>query len=293
MGNIQVIYGIVMALAMVSCKNPNSDSQLKWGMKSDLHLGTLFDIEPNNAIYVCDKNQSNNQLALDHVVTAVQQWAKTINRDRGLKIQKGCPPSGPNDALVLVLFTKKSKCGVNLGGCTSVDTKNTYDFLTVQILELNLDFADKIDLALHEVGHAWGNCDRYAADFDPSQHVPSAARGANCTGKNNGDFSKPSAMQVGGYMHPQKVTEDDALGMQEMAKDPKFASNAAWHQFFATGGQVATTPATPKTPQGTGQKIANGAQPSSNNPPLCGPQAIDPDQDGWGWENNATCKMQK
>jgi hypothetical protein len=235
MQNRYLLKNLIFCLILISCKKPQSASDLKWGMMSSLNIMSLFEIEPNHSIYVCDTNLTRNDILLNNITSSVQEWARTINRDRGLKIEKGCPPSGPNDGLILVSLPDQSKCGAG-GGCASIVTSNAYDFKTIHSIEINPLYANNLDIALHEVGHAWGNCDRYTAGFDPKIHSISPAQGENCDGKNNGDFSKPSAMQVGGDAHPHRVTEDDALGMQTVAQDPAILSYALWQQFFANQG---------------------------------------------------------
>ncbi len=48
---------------------------------------------------------------------------------------------------------------------------------------------------------------------------------------------------------------------------------------------------------GSGYCGGGGSSPGNTNPgnnggyPTCGPGAIDPDRDGWGWENNQSCRV--
>jgi hypothetical protein len=254
------IKSLFLVLMVLSCKKTESSSELKWGMMSDLKVMSLFDIEPNRFIYVCDKSPSKDVSPITNIIFAVKEWAKSIKRDEALKIQDGCPPSGTDDGLILLWVTEVFQCKGQGDGCMRMDTTNQYDFKTIQHIELKPTKASNLGLALHEVGHAWGNCDRYGPDYLTNPDWDTPNKGLTCNGVNNGDFTKPSAMQmVGGKGHPQRVTEDDALGMQAIAQDLSIPANVVWQQFFANADITGKT--------SLRAKLENvNAQESSNHP---------------------------
>jgi hypothetical protein len=168
--------GIILiptSMLVFGCKSARESSQLNWGMMQGMETYSLFNIEPNHAIHVCDESPVPQNAAVDNIVLGISSWAKTIGRDGALTIAKSCPSSGAGDGLVRVSLTENSKCGPGAGGCASSITDDARDFKTVHLIELNPKYATLLEIALHETGHAWGNCDRYAPNPAPDRgHGP-------------------------------------------------------------------------------------------------------------------------
>jgi hypothetical protein len=92
---------------------------------------------------------------------------------------------------------------------------------------------------------------------------------------NDKDWFEPCASHPGGQQHKTQWGETIYYGWEKN-------KSCVWKD---GGGKPATVPATASAPQSGG-----GGGRRSGGSPVCSSNS-DPDGDGWGWENNASCKM--
>ena len=143
----------------------------------------------------------------------------------GLTIKKECRYGTPD-----------AKVQVELGACTLQGV--VAQTFPVKAKGWRVIICDRIgqsyDIMLHEIGHVFGQCDRYS----DSKNIYHPSQGGNCEtshGLSDGKFEIPSAMQAGGPGHPQKVTEDDIKGFNALLNRSDVSGAAEWRDFITTG----------------------------------------------------------
>ena len=210
--------------ALLSCKthlHDESDSAVKFGHLVGWNNKTIATVSPGEQIYFCDKGAGSD--ATELVRKAMIEWLDVSSLDEVLTTEVGCDTDPMFIPSVMV----------SLGGCLNSD--NWAETLTTASRQWTVRFcrpeARTKDLALHEVGHIFGQCDRYSNEAN----LLHPAKGVNCletTGASNAVFDVKSAMQAGGSGHPGKVTLDDADGVAALFAREDVKGAADWRTYI-------------------------------------------------------------
>jgi len=247
-------------LFLLGCKRTQIDnSAVDYGFSTQLVNLSLFHLGPDKAVTVCDRGSAGATVT-DNIGRAVKEWADTINRGGRITVRKACTQNA-GDALIGVTIGSTGSCGAGAAGCTVSSRPLAYELYFPNAAMATYD------AILHEIGHVWGNCDRYTAS---TLHTP--AFGSNCNGKTN-NKAVASAMQALSQNSPHRVTEDDAEGMRAMAEDLSIGANSSWKMTAgsspgAPAAMPGTTPSAIPTPA---DDLSFGGRPAPPSPP--GPAA--------------------
>lgn len=232
------LFCIFLGLGMfvlVSCKKETSNtSDLMHGhLKEDSwKSNTLFSLPPKKfrigneiaygvRISVCDTTAEKKFAKL--VIEALDEWLGPFYGY--FEVYNNCVKNAT------IAIDDKQKCSFEnaIAETFPVSIKKNKSW-TIRICK-----KEKVNyqVILHEVGHIFGQCDRYNTKSEDGQYHPQM--GANCDDSKvgtDGVFNKSSAMQVPGERHPGTVTKDDIQGMVEFVKRADVSTNVPWQVLF-------------------------------------------------------------
>lgn len=247
-------------LILAGCKPSvpaGSDTKFAHG-EDDFVNSSLAVVPPNSTISLCGQGGVTPE-TIDLVKKAVLAWAEPIQRDKYLKIDENC------DARFIINVTMGTGadryCAGGAAAFAGPDTVNNGNqgkwSITVCKYRNDLNagppapenyFATQFDVLGHEVGHLWGQCDRYTNTTTGATAHPT--RGLSCADLgqgSDGNYTAPSLMQSAGPQNPKRVTEDDANGMVALAKRTDIPSNQAWIDFLKTNPSPLNPSSSPST----------------------------------------------
>lgn len=210
---------VLAFIASASCAPPRNGtaakSQLRYAHTPGWENNTMLAISPGSTFFVCDRGTG----ATSDIIKAIREWANAAGIDAHLKVQEGCG--------------NKFEVGVEVGPCDAAAVTSHWGVPGQwKITYCGQTWTKSYDITLHEVGHMYGQCDRYG-----SGGFGHPVRGENCSDQgrgSDGKYNLPSAMQAGGPAHPKRVTEDDRNGVLALMTRSDIRGAQRWRDFLAT-----------------------------------------------------------
>lgn len=241
---------ILIVAGVTSCAPPRQDyrpsSKLRYAHTQGWEDTTMLAIAPGSTLYVCDKGTG----ATRDIIRAVEEWATAAGMNGHLKLAEGCGKQNEITSLI-------DKCNA------AAITSHWGEAGRWQLSYCGTTYTNSYDITLHEVGHMFGQCDRYSSN-DSLWHP---VRGQNCSDQGrgtDGNYELPSAMQAGGPAHPHRVTEDDRNGLLALLARNDITGAAQWRTVAGKPGNNGTASTPPGTNNPSGLSNSTG---NSNNGP--------------------------
>lgn len=256
--NIPAIISFLIVAMAPSCAPPRdaaNSTRLKYGHSEGWESGTILSIAPGSTLAVCDKGTGGQ--ASSSVVKAIMEWASGAGMSNQLKVVEAC--GNQNE---ITLYT---------GGCEEAGAAGAAAFTSFwgeqgkwKINYCNTSYVSSYDITLHEVGHIFGQCDRYG-----SGSLGHPVKGQSCADSGpgtDGNYNAPSAMQAGGPNHPHRITEDDKKGVQALIARNDISGASRWRTAINSGIKPNSNqlPSNPNNNSDLSQNPNNSNAPQSN-----------------------------
>lgn len=230
---------------MISCAPPRNEQlstgRLKYGHSDGWENTTILSVPPQSTLYICDKGSG----ATSSIKKALMEWATAGGMASLLKLAEGCGNK-------FELTTTVERCGQYGSSGAAAITSQMGIPGKWEISYCQQGMQNNYQITLHEVGHVFGQCDRYG-----SGGLMHPVRGEGCEDSGSGSdgkYNAPSAMQAGGPNNPGRVTEDDQNGIKALLARNDVTGASAWRAALKNPSNL---------PQSSDSSNPNGVKPQN------------------------------